>query len=75
MMIMLKQETMQINTTTFAALALIKTNFLHLSTEEIYFLLHTAKMNEKRWKTDANFTWIISRFQPLFNISLSLILT
>lgn len=28
-----------------------------------------------RWKIDANLTWVISRFHPLFHILLSLILT
>lgn len=63
------------DTTVFAALANVKKNhFLHFWNEQIYSGLHTAKMNERRRKTDANFAWVISRFQPPFNIALPLIL-
>lgn len=65
------------DTTVFAALANVKKKIIIFFTFEMSkFILGSIlqKMNERRGKMDANFAWVISRFQPPFNIALPLIL-
>lgn len=66
------------DTTVFAALANVKKKkiIIFFTFEMSKFILGSIlqKMNERRGKMDANFAWVISRFQPPFNIALPLIL-